>query len=104
MNWRIGRYYLPKQDFAILYNSASKKRLEHIRRDVLLDLSETAPLKVPVFREGRILWLLEPGSAIQKEVAGKQKLSGGRYVQYSEVTPDSPPFMLDEFEIVPVQH
>src|SRR4029077_6616299 len=36
MNWRIGRYYRPKQDFVILYNNAPKKRLEHIRRDVLL--------------------------------------------------------------------
>ena len=103
MNWRIGRYYLPKQDFVILSNNVPKKRFEHIRRDVLLDLSETVPLKIPVFREGRILWLLEPDSAIQKELAGRQKLNGGKYVLYTDITPDSPPFMLDEFEIVPAK-
>jgi hypothetical protein len=67
----------------------------------VLDLKETAPLTVSTFREGRILWLLEPNSAIQKELAGRQKLSGGKYVLYSDITPDSPPFMLDEFEIIP---
>ena len=100
MNWRIGRYYLPKQDFWILYNDEKRKRVEHIRRDVLLDKRDT-PLAVPIFREGRILWLLEPNSAIQKELAGKQKVSGGKYVLYSDITPDSPPFRLDEFEMIP---
>src|SRR5262249_21824085 len=27
MNWRIGRYYLPSQDFWILYNDTAKKRI-----------------------------------------------------------------------------
>ena len=101
MNWRIGRYYLPNQDFWILYNDAKKKRAERIRRSALLELRETGPVRVPIFQEGRILWLIEPGSAIQKQLAATQSLRGGKYVFYSDITKDSPAFKVDEFEIVP---
>jgi hypothetical protein len=101
MNWRIGRYYLPKQDFWILANDEKKKRIEHILRDRVLEARDTAPLKIPVFREGRILWLIEPNSGIYKQIAAAQSLKGGRYVFYSDITPDSPPFAFDEFEVTP---
>ena len=101
MNWRIGRYYVPKQDFWILYNNIAKKRAERIHRESQLDLREIPPLRVPVFQEGRIVWLIEPNSAIHKQLAASQPLMGGRYVFYSEITKDSPPFKLDEFDIVP---
>src|SRR5207247_9187786 len=57
MNWRIGRYYLPKEDFWILYDG-EKRRVEHIRHNVLLEMRDSIPLRVPIFREGRILWLI----------------------------------------------
>jgi len=101
MNWRIGRYYLPNQDFWILYNNLNKKRVERVRRDALLDVRETEPLKVPIFQEGRILWLIEPNSTIHRQLASMQKLSGGNYVFYSDITKGSIPFRVDEFEIVP---
>jgi hypothetical protein len=101
MNWRIGRYYLPMHEFWILYNNVKQKRVEHVRRDVLLDMKETAPLRVPIFRQGRILWLIEPDSAIHKQIAATQRLSGGKFVFYSDITSDSPSFMVDDFEIVP---
>jgi hypothetical protein len=102
MNWRIGRYYLPKQDFWILYNNSTPKHVEHIRRDHVLEARGTPSLEIPIFREGRILWLVEPGSAFHKDVAGVQKLSGGKYVFYSDITPESSPFMVDGIRIVPV--
>jgi hypothetical protein len=101
MNWRIGRYYLPNSDFWILYENQPIKRAERIRRDSRLEVRETPPLRIPVFNEGRILWVLEPGSEIQKRVAETQKLEGGRYVFYSDITKESPPFRVDDFEIVP---
>jgi hypothetical protein len=101
MNWRIGRYYEPKQDFWILYNNANPKRAERIHREAQLDLRAHQPLRVPIFQEGRILWLIEPNSAIHKQLAASQQLMGGKYVFYSEITKDSPPFHLDDFEIVP---
>jgi len=102
MNWRIGRYYLPNRDFWILYNDTKKKRAERIRRSALLELRETEPVRVPIFQEGRVLWLIEPGSAIQKQLAAAtQSLKGGKYVFYSDITKDSPAFKVDEFEIVP---
>jgi hypothetical protein len=101
MNWRVGRYYLPKQDFWILANDAKNKRIEHIRRDRVIESSATAPLRIPVFREGRILWLIEPNSRIHGEVAAAQTLKGGKYVFYSDITPDSPPFKIGEFEVTP---
>jgi len=101
MNWRIGRYYLPTQDFWILYNDLTKKRAERIHRDALLDLREVAPIRIPIFQEGRILWLIEPNSATYKQLASIQNLKGGKYVFYYDITKDTPAFKVDEFEIVP---
>src|SRR6266516_3225211 len=100
MNWRIGRYYLPKEDFWILYDG-EKRRVEHIRHNVLIEMRDSIPLRVPIFREGRILWLIEPDSAFHKQLANVQKLRGGKFVFYSDVTPDSPSFGIGEFEILP---
>ena len=102
MNWRIGRYYLPNRDFWIFYNDSTPKRVEHIRRDRRLESRETAPLEIPLFRQGRILWLIEPGSAFHKEVAATQMLIGGKRVFYSDITPDSSPFVIDGVKFVPV--
>jgi len=100
MNWRIGRYYLPQQEFWILQTGAGPKRVERVRRDRVVD-SREAPLEIPVFREGRILWLIEPDSAFHKHLAAVQTLTGGKYVFYSDITRDSPPFTIDGVEIVP---
>jgi hypothetical protein len=117
VNWRIGRYYLPRQDFWILYNNPASKHVDHIRRDQVLEVRAApvtaevhdgkrgvpidSPLELPIFSEGRILWLIEPGSAFHKEVAAVQKLGGGQYVFYSDITPESPPFVVEGLKIVP---
>jgi hypothetical protein len=101
MNWRIGRYYVPNQDFWILYNNAGKKRAERIHGDALVDLRERPPLRIPIFEEGRIIWLIEPQSAIHHQLAATQSLMGGKYVFYSDITKDSQPIRLDDFEVVP---
>jgi hypothetical protein len=101
VNWRIGRYYLPKQDFWILYSKSVPKHVEHIRRNLLLEANSAVPLEIPVFREGRILWLLEPDSAFHKELGTVQKLSGGKYVFYSDITRESAPFTIEGVKIVP---
>src|SRR5439155_22802846 len=100
MNWRIGRYYLPEQDFWILQNNTKPNRVDRVRRDLVLESRET-PLEIPIFREGRILWLIEPGSAFHKHIAAVQNLTGGKYVFYSDITPDSPPFTIDGVQIIP---
>ncbi|HEY2383277.1 MAG TPA: hypothetical protein VGK48_19040 [Terriglobia bacterium] len=102
LHWQIARYYLPDRDLWVLYNGGAKNRAERIRRDQTLEKREEgAPVKVPVFREGRILWLIEPQSAIYRQLASTQKLNGGRYVFYTDITADSPPIRIDDFEIVP---
>lgn len=101
MNWRIARYYLPARDLWILYNNIPKKRAEHIRRDKIVELKETGGLRIPVFNEGRIIWLIEPHGPLHKQVSGLQKLSGGKYVFYSDISHESTPFTVDGFEIVP---
>ena len=86
MHWQIARYYLPTQDLWVLYNGGPNKRVEHIRRDLLLEMRNTSrPLIVPVLRECRILWLIEPQSAIYKQLAATQPLHGGKYVFYTDV-------------------
>jgi hypothetical protein len=105
LHWQIARYYLPRQDLWVLYNGAIKKRAERIRRDQLLEMrNQGGPVTVPVFREGRILWLIEPQSAIYKQLAATQKLRGGRYVFYTDITADSPSIRIDDFDIVPAPY
>jgi hypothetical protein len=99
MNWRIGRYYLPAYDFWILHNEPTNKWIEHIRRDLRVDIVDRKPLRVPTSRDCRILWLIEPGGALHKQLAATQQLKGGRYVFYSDITPDSPSINIDGFEI-----
>lgn len=101
MNWRIGRYYLPNRDLWVLDSSPAKKRFGHIRRTKTLDYRESPPLKIPVFREGRILFLIEPNSRISRDLAASGSLRGSRYVSYVDITRDSPSFAVEGFEIVP---
>ena len=101
MNWLIGRYYLPNDEMWVLYHDIPRKRFERIRRDARLEMRNVAPYRIPIFREGRILWLIEPHSDIHRQIASTQQLNGGRYVFYSDITPESPAFMVDQFEIVP---
>src|SRR5262249_24076776 len=101
VNWRIARYYLPAHDIWILYNEPANKRVEHIRRGALIDLVESKPLRVPAFRDGRVLWLIEPDGALHKQLAATQQLQGGRYVFYSDITADSPSINVDGFAIAP---
>jgi hypothetical protein len=44
---------------------------------------------------------VEPDSAFHKEVAAAQKLSGGQYVFYSDITRESAPFIVAGVKIVP---
>lgn len=101
MNWRIGRYYLPDRDMWILYNELKEGRGERIRRDAVLEARNGSPVTIPVPREGRILWLIEPQSEIHKAIAARGPLQGGQYVFYSDITPDAAPFKVDRFEFVP---
>ena len=101
MNWRIGRYYLPNRDFWIFYNDSKPRRVERIRRDRRLESRETSPLEIQLFHEGRILWLIEPGSAFHKQVASVQTLNGGRRIFYSDITRESAPFIIDGVKIIP---
>jgi hypothetical protein len=100
MNWRIGRYYLPNRDFWVLYQAPDKKHMEQIVRDRRLGF-RFDPLTIPIFGEGRIFWLIEPDSRNLAELRKSLKLEGGNAVYYTDITPDSPPILLDGFEIVP---
>ena len=102
LHWQIARYYLPKQDLWVLSNNGQQKRAEHVRRDQLIEArNQGVLLTVPVFREGRIIWVIEPQSAIYKQLAAKQGLQGGKYIFYTDITKDSPSIRIDDFDIVP---
>lgn len=104
LHWQIARYYLPKQDFWVLYNGAQQKQAEHLRRDQVIETrNKGVPLRVPVFREGRIIWVIEPESAIYKQLAATERLQGGKYIFYTDITKDSPSIRIDDFDIVPTE-
>jgi hypothetical protein len=113
MNWRIGRYYLRNRDIWVIDSGKAGRRFGHIRLrppgrarpaqpvTVVSYYQDRPPFRIPVFRAGRILWLLEPNSRVLKELAGAVKLTGAKYVSYVDITRDSPSFTVDGFEIVP---
>ena len=101
MNWRIGRYYLPDRDFWVLYQRGSANGVQRIRRDVVWDKLENTSVKLPIFKEGRVLWLVEPQSEVLRQLGSVYKLGGGRYVYYTDIAAGSPSITLKGIEIVP---
>jgi hypothetical protein len=99
LNWRILRYYEPMRDIWVLSeHSATPTALKVRRYSSLKNISrDTTPITVP--RGARILWVLEPGSAIDAELRESIPLSGGdRYVLYTDLSDDAAPFELAGFE------
>jgi hypothetical protein len=101
MNWRIGRYYLPQRDFWVLYQKGKANGVQRIHRDAVMDKIESTSVKLPVFREGRILWLVEPQSEVHRQLEAVYRIAGGHYVFYTDIVADSPPITLKGVEIVP---
>jgi hypothetical protein len=101
MNWRIARYYLPNRDFWVLYSRDGINRVERVRRDAVVDQSDSHPGRLPIFRSGRVLWLVEPNSEVLRQISSVYKIGGGRFVFFTDITPDSPSINLKGVEIVP---
>jgi hypothetical protein len=101
MNWRIGRYYLPKRDFWILFSRGSSNGVQRIRRDAVVETIESHSFKLPLLKGGRILWMVEPDSEVFKRLASVYRLNGGRYVFYTDITDDTPSVTLNGIEIIP---
>jgi hypothetical protein len=99
MNWRIGRYYLPDRDFWVLYTRQNHHGFQRIRRDAVLDKSENLTVTLPIVPGARILWLVEPGSAFQKQLETAYKLEGGPHVFYTDIQEHAPAFKFQGFEI-----
>jgi hypothetical protein len=101
MNWRIGRYYLPSRDFWVLYKMGGRNGIEHVRRDVIVDKTGTTSPRLPIPKNARILWVVEPQSEIYNQIAAAYKVSGGQYVFYTDTAGDSAAVTLQGVEIVP---
>ena len=101
MNWRIARYYLPKRDLWVLYNRDTTSGVQRIRRDAVIDTTDNNSVQLPIVKNGRLLWLVEPGSEVLKQLSSVYKLNGGRYVFYTDITGDTPSIRLNGVEIVP---
>jgi hypothetical protein len=101
MNWRIARYYLPEREFWVLYRTPSTNGIQRIRRGAVIEKFEGNSLQLPVRQGGRVLWLVEPGSEVFKKLAAVYKISGGRYVFYTDMVAESPSVLLQGIEIIP---
>jgi dolichyl-phosphate-mannose-protein mannosyltransferase len=101
MNWRIARYYLPNRDFWVLFSRGTSNGVQRIRRDAVVETIENNSVKLPISKGGRVLWLVEPDSEVFKQLASVYKLSGGRYVFFTDITADSPSITLKGVEIIP---
>jgi hypothetical protein len=89
MNWRIGRFYLPDRDFWVLLKSGDRTSAQRIRRDAVVESLENTPVTLPIKSGSRIIWLIEPQSEFYRKLSSLFKLSGGRYVFYTDTTGDS---------------
>jgi len=99
MNWRIARYYLPKRDLWVLYSRDNTSGVQRIRRDAVIS-TENKSVQLPIVKNGRVLWLVEPGSEVLKQLSSVYKLNGGRFVFYTDITGDTPSIRLNGVEIV----
>jgi hypothetical protein len=89
MNWRIGRYYLPDRDFWVLLKNGDRTSVQRIRRDAVIETLESTPVTLPIKNGGRIIWLIEPQSEFHRKLSSLYKLSGGRYVFYTDTAEGS---------------
>jgi hypothetical protein len=101
MNWRVARYYVQERDIKVIYKKGENYGVEHVRRDAYLSKLEGASVRLPVSFGSRILWLIEPGGAVHRQLASQHDLRGGRWVFYTDLGVDSSPIRLDGVEIVP---
>jgi hypothetical protein len=100
-NWRIARYYAPELDFSVLGYVATPNFVYPGRRD-RIDASTPGNLQVPVPKGGRILWLVEPDGPMHKALGRIfPNMPGGRYVWYTDVTPETAQFRVMDFDFVP---
>lgn len=102
LNWRIARYYRPDRDFWVLYRKGRNYGVQHVRREAYLEKLENTFVRLPVPTDCRILWLIEPGSEVHKQIASQRPVSGGRWVFYTDITGDATPIKLDGVEIAPM--
>jgi hypothetical protein len=102
LNWRIVRYYLPGQDIWVVSDQGTSPRAQHIHGNRVVESVLGEPVRVPVPRLGRILWLLEPGGMFHKELLGMRALHSGQRVLYEDVAGDATPFRVFDYEFFPV--
>jgi hypothetical protein len=102
MNWRIARYYAPEVDMWVLHDLLSSPRVQHIRRDRVLETRDGPVPQVPIPRGGRVLWLLEPDGPFQRALkAAHPTLMGGAHISYFDVAREAESFRVMNFEFVP---
>jgi hypothetical protein len=102
LNWRIARYYLPKQDIWVMVDLQRPHWIQRIRRDVGYETKSSDKLAIPIPQHARIIWLLEREGPFHRAL--KQTLptlAGGSYLSYTDIEPGSPPFRVMDFEFVP---
>lgn len=73
MSWRQGTYYVPDLPFCVLDDATAPGHLRiqavYWRFNRVLHISSGTPTRVALPSSGRIIWLLNPGSDFQREVA-----------------------------------
>ena len=102
LNWRIVRYYMPTADIRVA--AAQKKPAETMAvHGSTLGIARTgAPVDIPVPSRCRILWLLENGGPLYNALVAARGVQGGPHVFYTDVEPESAPFQVMNFRIVPI--
>lgn len=101
-NWRIARYYLPKNDIWVIGDLQQPHWIEHIRRDTGYETKTSTTRSIPIPPHARIIWLLEREGPFHQALKGTMPaLKGGNYLSYTDVDSEALPFRVMDFEFVP---
>jgi 4-amino-4-deoxy-L-arabinose transferase-like glycosyltransferase len=102
LNWRILRYYQPNRDIWALADQANPKSALRVRRYASLQSVVGEPVRVPVPRGGRILWILDRTSPFYEQLCLARCTGGGQYVVYTDLSlEETAPFNVLGFEFIP---
>jgi hypothetical protein len=101
MHWLLLRYYAPEASIWVAAEGRSPSQVLYTKAGKTLETRTGDVMEIPIPRGGRVIWVLEPGAAFQKELQQVQQASFGRRVGYTDVPADGLPFQIRRFKFVP---
>jgi hypothetical protein len=101
INWRVISYYLPEEPIWVLIDNLPAGVYGRIRlvRGRTVEVRGETSITLP--RSSRILWVTQLNGRIQRRLEEIMPVHRGRYILYSDIPPNIPPFEIEGFRFIP---